>query len=253
MLIKKPNFWDEDRLSFFSAILIPLTIVLKIAVFFKQKLTREIKYNLPVICVGNIYIGGTGKTPLCIEITKILKEIGKNPVIIKKFYKEHEDEHLLTKHKIREMIVEKTRKKALVKAIENNYDLAVLDDGLQDASFYKDLKISCFTNTQWLGNNMTLPSGPLRETLSAVKKHHIAVINCQTDKNRKNIKEELLKINNNIDVYFSRYEVDKKNIDKFKNKKFLAFAGIGNPENFFNLLSSLSFLIEKKNTLSRSL
>ena len=59
---------------------------------------------------------------------------------LKKFYKEHEDEHLLTKHKIREMIVEKTRKKALVKAIENNYDLAVLDDGLQDASFYKDLK-----------------------------------------------------------------------------------------------------------------
>ena len=103
MLIKKPNFWDEDRLSFFSAILIPLTLVLKIAVFFKQILTREIKYNLPVICVGNIYLGGTGKTPLCIEITKILKEIGKNPVIIKKFYKEHEDEHLLTKHKVGEM------------------------------------------------------------------------------------------------------------------------------------------------------
>ena len=55
----------------------------------KNKITKTRKYNVPIFCVGNIYLGGTGKTPLTIKIFELLKNLGKNPAIVKKFYKSH--------------------------------------------------------------------------------------------------------------------------------------------------------------------
>ena len=125
----------------------------------------------------------------------------------------------------------KNRNDAVESLINNNNDIAILDDGFQDFSFKKDLSIICFNEKQWLGNGMIIPSGPLREGLSGINRADCIIIN-----GKKNIKieRELYNQNKNIEIYYSIYK--PLDIDKFKNKKIVAFAGIGNPVNFFDLL-----------------
>ena len=72
MNLLKPKFWDKNKISFFAVLLLPITLLIKFSVFFKNLLTKKYKSSIPIICVGNIYLGGTGKTPLCIEIFTIL-------------------------------------------------------------------------------------------------------------------------------------------------------------------------------------
>jgi len=68
----KPKFWDISKVSFFSILLFPISLLIKILSYFKNFLTKAYGCSIPIICVGNIYLGGTGKTPLCIEIFSIL-------------------------------------------------------------------------------------------------------------------------------------------------------------------------------------
>ncbi len=84
MKILKPKFWDK-RLSFFPVLLMPLSVIFRFFVFLKRNFSKVLKFDLHIICVGNIYVGGTGKTPLSILISQELQKIGKNPVIVKKF------------------------------------------------------------------------------------------------------------------------------------------------------------------------
>ena len=87
MKIFKPKFWDQDYYTFFSLFLLPFSFFYQVLISLKKLITTKKKFSIPIICVGNIYIGGTGKTPLAIKIFKILKELNKNPVIIKKNFR----------------------------------------------------------------------------------------------------------------------------------------------------------------------
>ena len=82
----KPKFWDKNEISFFSILLFPISLLIKLLGFFIRSLTKTHKCSIPVICVGNIYLGGTGKTPLCIELHFLLKNLNRNPVFIRKKY-----------------------------------------------------------------------------------------------------------------------------------------------------------------------
>ena len=157
----KPKFWDKNQISLFSILLFPIALLIKLLNFFKNSFTKKHKCSIPVICVGNIYIGGTGKTPLCIEIFSILKKINRNPVFIRKKYDSFKDEMFLQKQ-IGPVYESKRRIDALNNAIQNNADTAILDDGFQDFSIKKNLSIVCFNVKQWIGNGFTIPSGPLR-------------------------------------------------------------------------------------------
>ena len=231
MKITKPNFWQKPR-SLMSIILFPITFIVLIIIFIKKKIHKEIKFNIPVLCIGNIYIGGTGKTPLSIFLAKELKNLKIKPVIIKKFYKNHEDEHLLIKKKNIPLISNVRRDKAILLA-ENEFNLAILDDGFQDYKIVKNMSIICFHHKQLIGNGYVFPSGPLRESINSINRAQIAIIN--GDRNIK-FESKLLKINSNIKIFYSKYKLI--NQEKFENKDILAFAGIGNPNNFFDLLSS---------------
>ena len=67
--IDKPKFWDK-KIGFFALLLFPLSLVLNCLIFFKKKIVKVRKFKIPVICIGNIYIGGTGKTPTSIFLAK---------------------------------------------------------------------------------------------------------------------------------------------------------------------------------------
>jgi len=240
MKLSKPKYWYKKN-SFFSVLLLPITLITLIVIFFKKKLSIAIKFKLPIICVGNIYIGGTGKTPTSILLSKELTKLGKKPVILRKYYKNHKDEHKLIKNGFKNLILDKNRVEGVRKAEKEEYDSVILDDGLQDYKISKDLKIVCFNQKQLIGNGLVLPSGPLRENLNTLKNANIILINGKKDKNFEKL---ILSINLNLEIFYSQYK--PYNLDEFRNKKLLAIAGIGNPENFFQLLEENNLFIEKK-------
>jgi tetraacyldisaccharide 4'-kinase len=240
MKIFKPKFWDK-KYSIIGFFLLPLSIFLQILISLKNKISNQKKFSIPVICVGNIYVGGTGKTPLSLEIFKILESLNKKVAIIKKSYTQHDDEFKLIESKGAKLFKNSSRSVAINDAIKNKFECVILDDGFQDFSITKNLNIICFNEKQLAGNGMTLPSGPLREYFSALKKCQIVVINGDTNlKFEKKIKD----ISTDISIHYSEYS--PTNIENFKGKNLLAFAGIGNPDNFFDLLEKNKFKLTKK-------
>ena len=237
----KPYFWSK-KYSILSILLLPISYLIQILFFIKKKFVKKENFSVPIICIGNIYVGGTGKTPLAIKISEILEKSKKNPAIIKKFYNNQNDEMELIKNKNKNLVTDSTRKKALFKAIERKFDFMILDDGFQDHSIKKNLSILCFNSNQLAGNGFTIPSGPLREPLSSIKNCQMIMINGNRNKEfEKKIKEIS---NNNTSVYYSKYF--PVNIKKLQNINLLVFAGIGNPENFFQLLSDYKLNIKRK-------
>tara|TARA_Y100000590_G_scaffold436535_1_gene557189 strand:- start:378 stop:1079 length:702 start_codon:yes stop_codon:yes gene_type:complete len=153
-----------------------------------------------------------------------------NPAFIRKQYDLFQDEADLEKS-IGPIYQNKKRIKAIQEASQNNINVAVLDDGFQDFSIKKNLSIICFNEKQWIGNGLTIPSGPLRCSLSTLKKVDCVMIN---GKKNKNIENKIFSKNSKIKIFYSSYK--PQNIESFQSKKIVAFAGIGNPENFFDLL-----------------
>ena len=240
MKVFKPKFWSKKN-SLLSYLLLPFSIFFQLLIILKDSLNKKEKFSIPIICVGNIYLGGTGKTPLSLEIVEILKKFNKKSAIIKKFHKDHEDEFKLIESKKVILFKNLSRALAIKEAMKNKFDCVVLDDGFQDSSITNNLKIICFNEKQLIGNGMTLPSGPLRAPFSSLKKCQKVVINGDINNE---FEKKIKKVSNNISIYYSNYL--PTNIEKFKGQNLLAFAGIGNPENFFNLLEKNNLKIIKK-------
>jgi tetraacyldisaccharide 4'-kinase len=240
MKIFKPKFWQEKN-SLISLFLLPLSFFFQFLIIIRKNLSNKNKFSIPVICVGNIYLGGTGKTPLCVELAEMLKKSNKKIAIIKKFYKSHEDEFKLIESKKIKLFKNLSRSLSIKEAEINKFDCVILDDGFQDNSIVKDLNIVCFNEEQLAGNEMTLPSGPLREPLSSLKKAQIIVINGNVN----DIFEKKIKnISNDIAIHYAHYL--PTNLNEFTNNNLVAFAGIGNPNNFFKLLEKNNLNVVKK-------
>ena len=240
MKFLKPKFW-ENKTNILTVLLIPISILFYFIIKLRKYLVSPKRFNIPVICVGNIYVGGTGKTPLSIEIANDLKLKKRNPVIIKKYYKSHKDEQMMIREKTDFVILNKNRSQAIKEAERKNFDIAILDDGFQDYSIEKSFNIICFNSNQLIGNGLVFPAGPLRESLSSLKRAQIVIINGEKNKM---FEEKILQISKRIKIFYSKYV--PTNLDQFKNKKLFAFAGIGNPDNFFKLLSENNLNIQKK-------
>ena len=240
MKIFKPNFWHKKN-SLMSFALLPISLGLQILIKIKNIFIKKKKFSIPVICVGNIYLGGTGKTPLCIEISKILEKLNKRSAIIKKFYKTHEDESRLIELNEVKLFRSSSRASSIKKAEIEKFDCVILDDGFQDSSIVKDLNIICFNEEQLAGNGMTLPSGPLRESLTSLRYSQIVVINGTFNEV---FEKKIKSICSDVSIYYSQYL--PTNLNQFKEQNLLAFAGIGNPNNFFKLLEKNNLQIMKK-------
>ena len=242
MKLKKPKFWDYQRPNLLSYFLLPLTLPIIINNFLLS-LKKHTKKNKPKkICIGNIYIGGTAKTPLTIKIYQILNKLNIKTGTIKKFYKSHYDEQEMLSEKTK-LYCEKSRIQALTKAIQDNIDVALFDDGLQDRSVNYDLKIVCFNSIKRIGNGFLIPAGPLREKISSVSKYDAAFIN-GSEKDNIKLKSLLKKYNTNIEIFESSYKaINIKELDI--DEEYLVFSGIGNPESFKQTLINNDIKIVK--------
>ena len=234
MKLKKPKFWDHKKPSFFSYLLLPFSIILGLITKIKSK-PKFSNSKIKTICVGNIYIGGTGKTSLAIKIKEILDKNNIKACFIKKFYPNQTDEQkLLSKNGT--LFSNLKRITALNEAIAEGFEVAIFDDGLQDSSIKYDLEIVCFNNLNWIGNGLTLPSGPLRENINNLKSYENVFLN-GNEESLIAIKEQIKRINPNININSGKYT--PLNIGEFdKDQNYLVFSGIGNHKTFVEMLKN---------------
>ena len=229
----KPKFWDLKKPNLLSYLLLPFTIPVRINNVLLDLKSKKKDQRIRTICVGNIYVGGTGKTPTTIKLYQLLNQQGYEVVTANKNYKKHLDEKIILEKKT-ETISSKDRKEIINKAISMKKKILIFDDGLQDKKISYDIEFVCFDQKNWLGNGLLLPSGPLREKIKSLKKYSCVFLK----KNGEDIsnKIQLIKnINPNIKIFYTHFE--PLNIDQFdKSENYLIFSGIGNPNDFKSLL-----------------
>ena len=241
MNLKKPKFWDYKKPNIIAYLLLPIAFLIQIFVFLFRK-TNAQKFKIKIICVGNIYIGGTGKTSLSIKLNEILNQKKIKSCFVKKFYKNQVDEQNLLRNNGK-LFLSSKRIDAITKAEKENYDVVILDDGLQDKSIEPDINFVCFNNANWIGNGMTIPAGPLREKIDNLKYYEHVFLNGNLE-NLEKIKEEILRVNSKINIHIGKYE--PVNIDEFnKEDKYLVFSGIGNHKTFISMLNNNGIKIIK--------
>ena len=230
MKIRKPYFWDLKKPNIFSYILLPFTIPVLLNNFLLNVINKnKANKNIKTICVGNIYVGGTGKTPLTIKLSEIFKKLNYKTGVIKKFYKDQIDEQKLIINKTK-LYCFKKRENALNRAIKDKIHIAFFDDGLQDRSINFNLKFVCFNSSKGIGNGFLIPAGPLREKIQSLKKYDAVFVN-GNKKNNKNLMRLCKKHNSKIEIFETYYR--PTNIKNFsKHDKYLIFSGIGNPDSF---------------------
>ena len=237
MNLKKPKFWDYKKPNIYAFLLLPITLLIDLVnkIIKKISKSKSKKLDIKTICIGNFYIGGTGKTSLSIKINDILKKKKIKSCFVKKNYPDQVDEQRLL-DKNGKLFLSHKRLKALNKANQEDYEIAIFDDGLQDKSINYDLKIVCFNTINWIGNGMTMPSGPLRESINNLKNYDHVFLNGNLE-NIDEIKKQILKINPIINIYLGRYE--PVNLFEFnKNDKYIIFSGIGNHQTFISMLKN---------------
>ena len=240
MNIKKPKFWDLKHPNIYAYLLLPLSLLIRFFNIFKQKTSK--KNKIRTICIGNIYIGGTGKTSLSIKLNKILNKKKIRSCFVKKFYKNQLDEQEILKKNGR-LFTSTIRTEAIREAEDENYEIAIFDDGLQDKSINYDISFVCFNTINWIGNGMTIPSGPLRENISNLKKYENVFLNGNLE-NIDTIKKEIYKINSKINIYIGKYEPLNLN-ELNKENNYLIFSGIGNHKTFVKMLKDYGLNILK--------
>ena len=248
------NLWYSSSIKFklISFLLYPFSLLWICVDKLKFLLVKPYSSFLKIICVGNINIGGTGKTPVAMFLFKMLKKMGYNPIFLTSGYKgkiskpciTHDDvilfgDEAVILKKTGPTVVSKNRLEG-VKYIENLnskkkiYDIIIMDDGLQNYSIRKDVSFLTVDRKSLFGNEFCLPSGPLRQTLKSCKRNVDKIIitgNYGIEKKINLLKENIL--NSYIKV------------DKVSTKtKFLAFSGLGNNLKFIDTLKNANYEID---------
>ncbi len=227
------SYWKKKNLI--SFLLLPLSWIYYLISKLIALLAVPKKFSKKIICIGNITAGGAGKTPTAIAIAKELQKINKKVVFAVRNYKSASAKNFLltAKDTYDQNIVEEAfllaevaptyvapkRLQAIESACESDADFVIVDDGMQNPHFAKDVKILVIDGVQRFGNGMLMPAGPLRDLQSSVGKADIVV--------KINFQEEKLK-----DIYYADGVMEMpSNFDS--NAKYIAFAAIGCPEKFF--------------------
>lgn len=243
-MFKSPNFWRTH--SFISFLLRPLSwLYLKLAQL-KERSIKPQKLNVPVICVGNLVLGGAGKTPTVISLVSLLKSMGHHPHILSRgygavikglkqvdpayhHYLQVGDEPLILAQ-FAPTWVSPNRVKAGKAAVKNGATVLIMDDGFQNSTLVKDLNLLVVDSNQGFGNGEIFPAGPLREPIDSGLKRADAVF-CIGDPKKINLKH----------AHTAHFVV--KTFPTEPNQRVIAFSGLGYPDKFRHTLKEAGFKI----------
>ncbi len=247
--MKTPEFWKSENLL--AGILTPLGLIYGLATALRFRFKKSRKISCPVICIGNLTAGGTGKTPVSVSIAGLLQKNGRQPFFVTRGYggksqnifadakkynvRETGDEALLLARQA-PTVINSDRKAGAELAIKHGADTIIMDDGFQNPGLYKDLSFLVFDGTAGIGNGKCIPAGPLRETFTAGIKRAQAIIILGEDKHNLSARTT------NLPVFRGRI---KALSPKIVPQNVIAFAGIGRPQKFYDSLQELGFSLIK--------
>ena len=234
MKLNKPKFWDTKDSKILPYLLLPFSLILVLINSILKSIVKKKKLKkIKTICIGNIYIGGTGKTSLSLKTHEVLSQKKIKSCFIKKDYANQKDEQKILENKGK-LFKSKKRFLSLVEAANQGYEVAIFDDGLQDYSIDYDLIFLCFNDLNWIGNGFTIPSGPLRESFKNIRYYKNIFINGNME-NLENAKNQIREINPEAKIFVTTYK--PVNLNEFSEKEnYLVFSGIGNHRSFISML-----------------
>ena len=251
--MQAPKFWYRSR-SWQSVLLSPLGTLYAWATARRQKNARLTRVDIPVVCIGNLNVGGTGKTPTTIAIAQMLISRGIAVHIVSRGY--GGSLHAVTQVDPRAHTADETGDEPLLmaafaptwvanervagaRAAQNaGADVILLDDGFQDPSLIQDLSIIVVDASRGFGNGRCLPAGPLREPVHVGLKRADAVISIGEAQAQSQFRERSADQVRRI----AHIAASLKPIEMgmpWAEGRYLAFAGIGDPEKFFATLRGL--------------
>lgn len=251
-LLKTPKFWypQHGGVPLLAHMLTPISVLYQLGHRINQACQTPRRAPLPVICVGNITAGGSGKTPVCLALAHILKK-DKNPFFLTRGYggadartrvisvhdapSETGDEPLLLAQ-CAQTVISHGRHDGACLAHEAGAGCVIMDDGLLNGSVHKDISILVIDGAAGLGNGKTLPAGPLRTPLKDILPQidHVVIIG----EDQHNI---AALINEQVDISYAFVDVADHTLNQDLN--YIAFAGIALPQKFQKTLKDHGFNI----------
>ncbi|MGY4450322.1 tetraacyldisaccharide 4'-kinase [Bradyrhizobium sp. i1.3.1] len=246
--MREPAFWYRPR-SFKSHALRPLGLLYG-AITERRMLRQGFDAGIPVICVGNYHVGGAGKTPTVLALTKLLRELGETPVVLSRGYggrlkgpvmvdrERHTasdigDEPLMMVRDV-PVVVAHDRLEGVALAKSRGATVVLMDDGFQNPRLLKDASLIVIDSERGLGNGKVFPAGPLRAPLKAQLARTDALVLIGNGHAANDVAAELAK--RNKPELRARLKPDAASVAQLLGKRVFAFAGIGDPARFFRSL-----------------
>ena len=248
--MREPGFWWEKP-GVLARLLWPFSFVYG-AIALRRMRQPGAMAGIPVICVGNFTLGGTGKTPAAIAIAKLLIEGGEKPFFLSRGYGGRlagpvrvepvshraadigDEPLLLARHA--PAIVSHDRTAGAALAQRSGATVIVMDDGLQNPSLSKDIAIAVVDARRGFGNAQVFPAGPLRAPLRPQFESVKAILLIGKGAGANHV--SALARENGCAILHGRLEPSADAIKALTRRKVFAFAGIGDPEKFFMTLAS---------------
>ena len=246
--MREPAFWYRPR-SPESQILRPLGALYG-AITARRMALQGFDAGIPVICVGNYHVGGAGKTPTVLALTKLLRELGETPVVLSRGYggrlkgpvmvdrERHTasdigDEPLMMVRDV-PVVVAHDRLEGVALAKSRGATVILMDDGFQNPRLQKDASLIVIDSERGLGNGKVFPAGPLRAPLKAQLARTDALVLIGNGHAANDVAAELAK--RNKPELRARVKPDAASVAQLLGKRVFAFAGIGDPARFFRSL-----------------
>ena len=253
--MKAPEFWFQKP-NLLSLLLWPLSKLYQFISWSRERLSKPKSFKTPIWCVGNVTLGGSGKTPITIALAKWAEQNQQKVCIVSKGYKgdltnktitvnptQHTaqdvgDEAILLAQK-HTTIVGKDRISSIFEAEKQNPSLIIMDDGYQNPTFNKSLHILIIHSLSSLGNKNIFPAGPLRQSIDSGCKKADMIL---TFENINYLRDQL-----GLSPTLPLFQITKKIFfrEYLKNKNVWAFCGLGNPGQFYQSLIDEGFDIVK--------
>ncbi|KRQ17269.1 tetraacyldisaccharide 4'-kinase [Bradyrhizobium manausense] len=246
--MREPAFWYRPR-SPKSHLLSPLGALYG-AITARRMARSGFDAGIPVLCVGNYHVGGAGKTPTVLALTKLLRELGESPVVLSRGYggrlrgpvmvdrmrhtaTEVGDEPLMMVRDV-PVAVARDRLDGVALAKSQGATVILMDDGFQNANLLKDASLIVIDSERGLGNGKVFPAGPLRAPLKPQLSRTDALVLIGDGHAADDVAAEIAE--RGKPVLRARLKPDADSVARLRGKPVFAFAGIGDPERFFRTL-----------------
>jgi len=250
------KLWYQPQIHPLLWPFIPLSVLYKIFIFirsfcYKIKLFPQKDFPIPIVVVGNLTTGGSGKTPLVIHLVRLLKQQGLHPGVVSRGYLGVYDKPtfvyansdprivgdeplLLSKRLFCPIVVAKHKNDAIQALLDaGQVDVIISDDRLQHLSMKRNIEIIVVDGKSRFGNEWCLPAGPLREPMSRLQTVDFVISN--TPNRYDNDTEYDMELRPRL-LYKGIRQSEHQSLSEFRDKTVHAVAGIGFPERFFDLL-----------------